>query len=403
MEYSEKKQFRIITSIQQLFIMPYQVIRVWADGRRVDYGNKFNKVGAKDAIYASVKGDERPFSMAETAYGKQLEGMQVGVHRKIYPAEDECDDYFVVRYIESNRRKAEAEDPEFKVGSEVCVHGLVNHPMYNGRFGRVKSISIEKETAVFTLEWSDPAEPGIKLTDKFLLPARTGPNGMEVVKRRKLGSDVVCEKIKLASDLFKDELISKEKYDAVMVKACTTLETVRFALDNGCITPELFLSLCKQMLAEGKISLFHCVALLWNLEESESDDPVRIDVFVHKHRDLFEDEKTMYMNLAAFFQSHYATDDEDEADLTRNSLHHYLISIFENISGDTEAKLRVFQFVRATVADSTHPLCDDAVLRFLDKLEGGEREVLIQCKKFLGEGLISEAQYGELADTMLAF
>ena len=385
--------------------MPYQVIRVWADGRRVDYGNKFNKVAARDALYASLMKDERPFSIDETSYGKQLDGMQVGVHRKIYPAEEECDDYFVVRYIESNRRKSPAEEEvKFGVGSEVCVHGLVNHPNYNGRFGRVKSISIEKETTVLTLEWPDPTEPGIKLVDKFLLPARMGPNGMEVVetKRQKVG-DAVCEKIKLASDLFKDELISKEKYDAVMVKACTTLETVRFALDNGCITAELFVSLCKQILAEGKISLFHCVALLWNLEESESDNTSIVETFVHKHRDLFEDEKTMYMNLAVLFQSHYSTKNEDLTNAFRNALHCYLIDIFELISGDAEAKLRTFKFVRATLADSTQPLCDDVVFRFLDQLEGGEREVLAQCKKFLGEGLISDALYGELADSMLAF
>jgi hypothetical protein len=44
------------------------------------------------------------------------------------------------------------------------------------------------------------------------------------------------------------------------------------------------------------------------------------------------------------------------------------------------------------------------VSKFLvNQLKGTEREVLTQCKKFLGEGLISEAQYGIKVDTMLAF
>jgi hypothetical protein len=93
--------------------MPYQVIRFWADGRTMDYGSKFNKVGAKDSLNSSVQGDERPFSKAETAYAKQIDHMQVGEERKIYPADEECGDYFLVRFLVPGvKRSREAEGLE---------------------------------------------------------------------------------------------------------------------------------------------------------------------------------------------------------------------------------------------------------------------------------------------------
>ena len=57
------------------------------------------------------------------------------------------------------------------------------------------------------------------------------------------------------------------------------------------------------------------------------------------------------------------------------------------------------------MADHTQPVCNDAVSRFLldNTVEGTEREILIQCKAFLGEGLITDAQYSIVADKMLAF
>ena len=96
------------TTFQPTTNMPYQVTRVWADGRTMDYGNKFNKVGAKDALNSSVKGDERPFSIAETSYAKQIDLMQVGEERKIYPAEEECDDYFLVKFLPGVKRKSDS-------------------------------------------------------------------------------------------------------------------------------------------------------------------------------------------------------------------------------------------------------------------------------------------------------
>jgi hypothetical protein len=307
--------------------------------------------------------------------------------------------------IRSLRRKAEAEASEFKVGSEVCVQGLVNHPEYNGRFGRVKSVAVEGESTLFILEWANPAEAGIKLTDKFLLPARMGPNGMEVVpKRRKViceEPDVVCKKIKLASDLFKDELISKEKYDAVMVKACTTAETIQFALENRCIALELLVSLCQKFLAAGTVSTVHCAKLLWNYGVSfETIEPFCLrEKFLFFYGDMFGGEKETYAILAQVYETEYSPEGDDV-----RTMRGRMSSILLNLSGDAEAKLRSFKLVRATLADSTQPLCDEVVSRFLcNQFKGDEREVLTQCKKFLGEGLISEAQYGGLADKMLAF